>query len=214
MVGYFRLSELSVLCVALLLASEPWQHLHEVCYLRDSNRLCCAEPAKAASTRPAVAGLTARRYVRTMVRLYRKTPDSSVLVAPRVFVRVFPEMGELKDTVRFYETLSGVSLDIDMEIPEAGLHVVGVGGFLILEMDPTKLDRIEQAKQTHVTVLAPVLETAVQASVECGAVVVQERWQSPPGPGYRLRHPDGLLVEYLEHRPSADDVNTPGKLFS
>jgi predicted enzyme related to lactoylglutathione lyase len=161
-----------------------------------------------------VASLKASRYRRLVPRLYRKQPDSSVLIRPRVFVRVFPEMGTLKRSVRFYEALSQVDLDIDREIPEADLHVVGVGAFLILDMDPEKLDRIEQAKQTLVTVLAPDLEEAVKASVQEGSVVVQERWQSPPGPGYRLRHPDGRLVEYLEHRPSADDVDTPSDLLS
>lgn len=149
-----------------------------------------------------------------MARLYRKQPDSSVLTSPRVFTRVYPEMGTLKETVRFYESITATELDIDMDISEAGLHVVGVGAFLILEMDPARLDRIDQAKQTRVTILAPHLEEAVRASVEGGAEVVQERWESPSGPGYRLRHPDGLLVEYLEHRPSADDAESPSELLS
>lgn len=100
-----------------------------------------------------------------------------------------------------------------LDLPEAGLHVVGVGQFLILEMDPGKLDRIDQAKQTTVTVLVPHLQDAVRASAQRGAAIVEGPWQSPPGPGYRLRHPDGLLVEYLEHRPSADDADEPSSLF-
>jgi hypothetical protein len=100
---------------------------------------------------------------------------------------VFPGPGTFKQTVRFYESLSRVDLDLDMDIPETGPHVVGVGVFLILEVDPLKLDRIEQAKRTLVTVLAPDLEDAVKTSVRNGAAVVHERWQAPPGPGYRLR---------------------------
>lgn len=126
---------------------------------------------------------------------------------------MFPEKGRLKETVRFYASLAQVEFDMDMDIPESGLHVVGVGAFLILEMDPAKLDRIDEAKLTHVTVLAPHLEQTVRACVDRGAKVVQERWQSPPGPGCRLRHPDGLLVEYLEHRPSPDDVDVPSDLL-
>jgi hypothetical protein len=148
-----------------------------------------------------------------VAHLYRKQPDSSVLTSPRVFSRVFPELGRLRRTVEFYESLSGTELDIDLDLPEAGLHVVGVGQFLILEMDPSKLDRIDRAKQTTVTVLAPHLEDAVRASVQRGAAIVEGPWQSPPGPGYRLRHPDGLLVEYLEHRPSVDDADEPSSLL-
>jgi hypothetical protein len=157
---------------------------------------------------------TSAGYVGTVARLYRKHPGSSVLEAPRIFTRTFPQMGKQKDAVRFYQALTGTELDIDLDIPEAGLHVVGVASFLILELDPEKLDRIESAKQTHVTVLAPHLEVAVAASVRRGAEIIQERWQSPPGPGYRLRHPDGILVEYLEHRPSPDDADTPSEMFS
>jgi hypothetical protein len=136
-----------------------------------------------------------------------------VLSSPRVFARIFPEVGTLAPTVRFYESLTRIDLDIDIDIPEAGLHVVGVGAFLILELNPDKLDRIDQAKQTHITVLAPDLEDAVWASVAGGAEIVQSRWESPPGAGYRLRHADGALVEYLEHRPSKDDVDVPSDLL-
>ncbi len=40
-----------------------------------------------------------------------------------------------------------------------------------------------------------------------------ERWEAPVGAGTRLRHADGLIVEYLEHRPSDDDVAEPGPAF-
>ena len=93
-----------------------------------------------------------------MARLYRLHPDSSYLRAPRVFARVFCELGTLPATVRFYEALASVSLDMDMDIPEAGLHVVAVGPFLVLEMDEAKLDRAGQAAQTHVTVLNASLD--------------------------------------------------------
>lgn len=148
-----------------------------------------------------------------MARLYRLHPDSSYLRSPRVFARVFCEVGTLPATVRFYEGLTSVALDMDMDIPEAGLHVVAVGPFLILEMDMETLERAGQAAQTQVTVLNAHLDEAVARQVAAGARIVQQRWEAPPGPGVRLRHPDGLLVEYLEHRPSADDVEQPGHVF-
>lgn len=152
-------------------------------------------------------------YREPVPRLFRRHPDSSTLIGPRVLVRVFPALGELVKTVRFYETLTGVPLDQDMDIPEAGLHVVAVGRFLILEIDPAKLDRVEQATKTQVTIIAPHLDETVTRQVAAGAEIVQERWSAPPGPGIRLRHPDGLLVEYVEHRPSPADVDEPGPSF-
>lgn len=148
-----------------------------------------------------------------MARLYRRHPDSSLLQAPRIFSRVFCTPGTLLGTVRFYETLTQQDLDMDMDIPEGGLHVVAVGAFLILELDKTKLGRASQAAETRVTVLSAHLDEAVDRQVAAGAQIVQPRWESPPGPGIRLRHPDGLLAEYLEHRPSPDDAGEPGPAF-
>lgn len=148
-----------------------------------------------------------------MSRLYRLHPDSSYLDEPRVFARVFCDRGALLDTVRFYENLMSETLDMDLDIPESGLHVVAVGPFLVLEMDKGQLDRAEQAAQTHITVLAANLDETVAQRVAAGAQIAQPRWDAPPGPGIRLRHPDGHLVEYLEHRPSLYDVDEPGPLF-
>jgi hypothetical protein len=58
-----------------------------------------------------------------MARLYRLHPDSSYLKEPRVFARVFCDNGTLLDTVRFYENLTSETLDMDLDIPESGLHV-------------------------------------------------------------------------------------------
>lgn len=43
------------------------------------------------------------------------------------------------------------------------------------------------------------LDAAAARQVANGAEVVQARWEAPIGPGIRLRHPDGLLVESLNH---------------
>jgi predicted enzyme related to lactoylglutathione lyase len=146
-----------------------------------------------------------------MARIYREHPDSSYLIAPRIFIRVFCQPGQLIETVRFYEQLTQERLDMDMDIPEAGLHVVAVGSFLILELDA---EQHGLASQTTVTVLNADLDQAVARQVAAGAEIVQERWEAPVGAGTRLRHPDGLVVEYLEHRPTNDDVSKPGPEFA
>lgn len=42
--------------------------------------------------------------------------------------------------VRFYGQLTGVGLDMDADIPEAGLHVVAVGSFLVLALEGEQHD--------------------------------------------------------------------------
>jgi hypothetical protein len=146
-----------------------------------------------------------------MARIYREHPDSCYLTAPRIFARVFCKPGRLLATVRFYQQLTRARLDMDMDIPEAGLHAVAVGPFLILELDAKQHGL---AAQTTVTVLNANLHEAVARQVTAGAEIVQARWTSAVGAGTRLRHPDGLIVEYLEHRPSEDDVAEPGPEFA
>jgi len=91
---------------------------------------------------------------------------------------------------------------MDMELPEAGLHIVAVGSFLILEMDKR---RHELAAQTSVTVLNAELDAAVARQVAAGAEIVQPRWEAAVGAGVRLRHPDGVTFSSSEIR-SADQV--------
>jgi hypothetical protein len=74
-------------------------------------------------------------------------------------------------------------------------------------VDPT---RSKHAGITVATLIVPGLDAAVSLALVRGAVQVGERFVAPHARGCRLRHPDGLVVEYLEHRPSAFDVATPG----
>lgn len=46
--------------------------------------------------------------------------------------------GTLPARVDFYTALTGNTPDMDMAWPEAGMHIVAVGAFLILELDPER----------------------------------------------------------------------------
>lgn len=145
-----------------------------------------------------------------MPRLYRKQPDSSGITEPRVMVRVLAEPGHLEQTVRCYESLTQAKLDMDIDAREAGIRIVAVGPFLILELDPARGDGFELARKTAVTMVFADLGAAVERSLALGAELVSAPSASAIGRGAHMRHPDGLFVEYLEHRPSAYDADTPG----
>ena len=148
-------------------------------------------------------------------RIYRRDADSSTLRRPHVFSRTFCGGAELVRRVHFYETLSGERLDQDIDIPDAGLHILAVGSFLILVLNEALLgaERYRQATATRVTILAADLEKAVAMAVADGAHIAAPKFTVPHGTGYRLLHPEGLLVEYIEHRLSAFDVDKPSSMF-
>ncbi|MCA1223927.1 VOC family protein [Streptomyces sp. 8L] len=144
-----------------------------------------------------------------MPRLYRKQTDSSTFTEPRVLARVFAEPGLFEQTVRRYEQFTGARLDMDLDVRELGIRIAAVGAFLVLELDPALLDRAGQARRTPVTMIFSHLDQAISRGLALGSELVEAPFPVPTGRGARLRHPDGLLVEYLEHRPSPHDVDTP-----
>lgn len=146
-----------------------------------------------------------------MPRIYREHPDSSYLTAPRIFPRVFCNPGELIPTVRFYESLTHTRLDMDMDIPEAGLHVAAVGPFLILELNPEQHDL---AAQTTVTVLNADLDDVVQRQVAAGAEIIQERWDGPVGAGTRLLHPTASSSNTFSTAPPRTTSTNPARRSS
>lgn len=139
-----------------------------------------------------------------MVELYRRNPDSSTLARPRTLVRVLAAPGELGAVVDFYSALTGAEPDMDMAWPEAGMHMVAIAEFLILELDP---ERHPLPAATRATVIVADLAAALTTAVGHGATVLEAPHPAPVGAAARLEHPDGLLVEYLEHRPSPYDVD-------
>ena len=125
-----------------------------------------------------------------------------------MLARVFPEHDWFEQTVRFYERLTSLALDMDLDGREAGLRVAAVGPFLILDLDPTLLDHAEQARQTLETMIFANLDDAIADALASGVEVAVAPFTAPTGRGARIRHADGLLVEYLERRPSSDDSTT------
>jgi hypothetical protein len=144
-----------------------------------------------------------------MPRLYRKQPDSSAFTEPRVLARVLAKPGHFEQTVRCYEKLTGTALDMDLDARELGIRIAAVGGFLIVDLDRTQRERAEQTENTPVTMIVANLDAAIETSLALGADLVGVPSPALVGRAARLRHPDGLLVEYLEHRPSAYDTDAP-----
>jgi hypothetical protein len=142
-------------------------------------------------------------------QLYRTQRDSSAFTAPRVLARVFPQPDEFEKTVRDYENLTGTTLDLDLDARDLGIRMAAVGAFLIIAVEPGQPERLEVVRSTAVSMIFADLDTAIEAGRAIGAEMVTEPFVTPVGRGARLRHPDGTLVEYLEHRPGQYDTDVP-----
>jgi predicted enzyme related to lactoylglutathione lyase len=130
--------------------------------------------------------------------LERRSADSSHLTEPRVFLRVFTGPGTLEALTSSYERLLGTERDMWFTYPEKQLALAAVGGFLLIEGTDEVLAPF---RATHGTLLVASVDAYLARLAEEGAEVLVPVHRVPTGSGFTARHADGLVVEYVEHRP-------------
>ncbi|GCD98095.1 VOC family protein [Embleya hyalina] len=133
--------------------------------------------------------------------MWRRSNDSSTLTTPRALIRVFVEPGGLEAAAGFYEELQGVERDMWFTFREFGIALAAVGGFLLIEGEPATVERF---RSTTGTLLVPELAPYLDRLAAVGAEITEPPRRVPTGSGFTARHADGTVVEYVEHRPTAD----------
>jgi predicted enzyme related to lactoylglutathione lyase len=137
--------------------------------------------------------------------LWRKNFDSSHLTEPRALLHVYVAPGEIDAAIGFYEKLLGVENDMYVSIPpdpadsHGGLTLATVGSFLILE---GSAEQLAPFWATAGTLLVDDIGPYFERLMAQGAEVVQPPAERLGGAGFTVRHPDGIVMEYVHHRPS------------
>jgi predicted enzyme related to lactoylglutathione lyase len=130
--------------------------------------------------------------------VWRRQNDSSHLTEPRVLIRVFRAPGTLEEGIDFYERLQGTEADARFSF--GSLRLATVGAFLLLEGGAEEL---RPFRSTTGTLLVDDVRPYHDRLVAEGAEIVFPLQQVPTGAGFNARHPDGTVVEYVHHRPTA-----------
>jgi uncharacterized glyoxalase superfamily protein PhnB len=130
--------------------------------------------------------------------VWRLSNDSSGLTEPRVLIRVFLPPGALDDAVAFYERLQG--REVDGRFSFGALRLATVGAFLLIEGPEEDL---RPFRSTTGTLLVDDVRPYYERLVAAGAEIVFPLQEVPTGAGFNARHPDGTVVEYVHHRPTA-----------
>lgn len=130
-----------------------------------------------------------------MGRLRLRETQTRIFVAPEL----------LEPTIAFYEALTGGSCSLRFPFRERGLELASVSSavasFLIIAGAP---DAIAPFRATLLTVLVEDIDAVAETLVPLGAVVLQRVTPVPTGFQTRLRHADGLVVEYVQHTKAAE----------
>lgn len=100
------------------------------------------------------------------------------------------------DAVAFYETLLGQQPRLRVEPLPGRLRIAQIGSMLLVGAAPDLLDAVSAIQAAYlVDDLAAYAETLPRR----GATIVEPLSPIATGHYMVVRHPDGLLVEYVEH---------------
>ena len=116
------------------------------------------------------------------------------------FTRVFVEPDALDAAIAFYVALLGGRQTLRFDYPAYGLELAQVSSphlSVLLIAGPAEKRRPFEA--TRLTMLVAALEPCVARLREAGAEQLEPIQPTPVGRKTRFRHPDGLIVEYVDH---------------
>jgi predicted enzyme related to lactoylglutathione lyase len=114
--------------------------------------------------------------------------------------RVFVEADALDATIAFYRDLLDGDVTMRFLYPQMGLELAAVTSprlsVLIIAGPAEKRRRFEA---TRLTMKVANLETTIAVLTKAGAEQLEPIQPTPVGRKTRFRHPDGLIVEYVDH---------------
>lgn len=103
----------------------------------------------------------------------------------------------LDGTLIFYENLTSTMAGNRFTMPSAGLELAVVGDLLIIAGTE---EALRPFRATDATFLVDSLEEYHYFSITHGGTILRPPQAVPTGINMTVRHPDGLVVEYIEHR--------------
>ena len=113
-------------------------------------------------------------------------------------VRVFPPLNDFARAVAFYEQLYDTPCVMKFSYVSAGLELAAVGDMLIIAGSEAAL---EPFRATVMTMIVDDIAAFHAHFVAQGVEIIAPIQQVPTGHNMRVCHPDGLVVEYVEHSP-------------
>lgn len=118
----------------------------------------------------------------------------------RAYARVFIEPGRLEATLAFHLALTGGREIARFDHPETGLTLSIVESpALNVLIIAGPADKRAPFEATNLTVKVDRLEPTVETLLANGAEQLEPIVRTPVGRKTRMRHPDGMIVEYVDH---------------
>lgn len=126
--------------------------------------------------------------------LFRGASNIPLMKILRTLARVCTT--SLDETVLFYENLTGTITVSRFGMPTIGLELAVVQDILIIGGTE---DTLRPFRPTSATLLVDSLDEYHRFLTAHGAAIIRPPQVVPTGRNMIVRHPDGSIVEYVEH---------------
>ncbi len=111
-------------------------------------------------------------------------------------IRIYLNPAELDKTIDFYENIFGEKCQLRFKYSEVKLELAMVGYVLLIAGSD---EALKPFRNTQATFLVDSLNDFKDKLVHHGAVILKEPQNVPTGINMRVKHPDGTIIEYVEH---------------
>jgi predicted enzyme related to lactoylglutathione lyase len=108
-------------------------------------------------------------------------------------------VNDLNSALEFYEELSGTPTARRIEIPQIDIELAQIGDILLIAGTD---DALQPFRSTQATFLVDSLDEFRAYLEEKGAEIIRGPDMVPTGRNMTVRHPDGSVIEYVEHSKS------------
>lgn len=108
-------------------------------------------------------------------------------------------VNDLDKVLPYYEKLFGRRPDLRFNYPAMHLELASVGDFLFVA---GKSEDLKPFRNTKVTFMVDSLDDFLVYFAQNKFAIIRKPQIVPTGKNVTVRHPDGLIAEYVEHRPA------------
>ena len=104
---------------------------------------------------------------------------------------------DINKTVEFYEKLLNQNCDLKFKYSEMNLELAQIGNILIVSGTD---EALKPFKDTKTTFLVDSVIEFKEFLLKNGALVIRDLKKVPTGMNMTVKHLDGTIVEYVEHK--------------
>ena len=115
----------------------------------------------------------------------------------KILMRIFVDSRELENSIHFYEKLFGEKCELKFKYPEKELELAMVGSILLISGSE---DRLKPFTETKITLLVDSIDEFLEFLTTHDSTILEYPKSVPTGKNMRVKHPDGLIAEYVEHK--------------